>query len=175
MQNLATLMNKLADLGHATIGQGWRHPASRNTGIQDEIDRFLQRHPYLRQDQGYIDFLEMYAGAMVDYPDGSLTISIFGFLDNLSLHLTKDEEFSGPAIDENGFFMFCSSVVAGKTSLGKHESIGLDYAFDATGTRPWGVYRSMTTSDQPTIAYEWYAASFLDWLAELVDKKGELF
>jgi hypothetical protein len=38
----------------------------------------------------------------------------------------------------------------------------LAYGFDATGTRPWGVY-AITREHS-----EWYAASFLDWLTRFV-------
>lgn len=165
--NIHSLMTRFTELGFASVGRGPKHPQSPRPELHEEIDNFLSQHPYLRKDNGYIDFLECYAGAMVDWPNGELVIDIFGFSEDVSLHLTQDE---GSVIDDEGFYAFCSSVVrVDKDQESKHEYLGLGYAFDSTGTRKWGVYRCI--EDEPC---QWYCASFREWLKELIDKKGRL-
>ena len=170
MQELQSLIDTLAQWTTALIGRGWRHPQQPNLSIKEETINFLQDYPALQQDKSYVDFLEMYAAAMIDYPDGTLTISIFGFLDDISLHFTKDE---GLIVDEDGFLMFCSTVVTIPTPNGT-ESIGLDYAFDVTGMRKPGIYQDIVDANHPSATFKWYAPNFLDWLYQLVNKKGIL-
>lgn len=80
----------MSKLGYAAVGRGPKHPESPNLELQKEIDSFLEQYSFLRKDQGYIDFLEYYSGAMVDWPKGELVIAIFGFLEEISFHLIKD-------------------------------------------------------------------------------------
>jgi hypothetical protein len=161
-------MEKFTKIGYATVGRGPKHPEFPQTELQEEIDVFLSQYSFLQKDRGYVDFLECYAGAMIDSPEEKLVINIFGFLEDISLHLLEDES---SIIDDQGFYAFCSSVV--RVEEGEHPyyvgSVGLGYTFDATGTRRWGVYRSI--EGEPC---EWYCNSFLDWLEKLIARKGKL-
>ncbi|AFZ27880.1 hypothetical protein Cylst_5903 [Cylindrospermum stagnale PCC 7417] len=165
--DIHSLMQKFTELGYVTVGRGPKHPESPSLELQKEIDSFLEQYSFLRKDPGYIDFLEYYSGAMVDWPKGELVIAIFGFLEEISFHLIKD---GGEVIDDDGFYAFCTSVVrVGEGQDMENESIGLGYTFDATGTRRWGVYRSIEGGE-----CEWYCDSFLEWLEKLIDKNGLL-
>ena len=165
--DIHSLMQNFTELGYVTVGRGPKHPESPSLELQKEIDSFLEQYSFLRKDRGYIDFLEYYSGAMVDWPQGELVIAIFGFLEEISFHLIKD---GGEVIDDDGFYAFCTSVVrVGEGQDIENESIGLGYTFDATGTRRWGVYRSIGGGE-----CEWYCDSFLEWLEKLIDKKGLL-
>lgn len=167
--DIHSLMKKFSNLGYASIGRGPKNTESPRSELQQEIDNFLDEHPYLRNDSGYVDFLEYYSGARVDFPEGELVIDIFGFLEEIGFHLIKDR-FGESDIDEQGYFMFCTTVVqVAKDSDPNNEELGLDYAFDATGKRTWGIYRVINYGE-----YEWYCSSFLEWLEKLIDKKGLL-
>lgn len=204
--NIQRLMQNFGKLNQAAIGQGAKHPTSPDPAKVGLVSEFLDKYPFLRRDQGYVDFLERYAGASVDYSDGSLIIHIFGFIEEVSLHLVNDEPFTGPLI-KDGFFMFCSTVAKSPTAKNTppargalwpkrgvqaetprmfgingvspafaiDDEIGLDYAFDATGRRLRGVYQLISHSQRESETYEWYCGSFLEWLEELIDKKGQLF
>lgn len=64
----------------------------------------------------------------------------------------------------------CSSVIQiAKTPNPVDGEIGIGYGFDATGNRLWGIYRFMEEEKG-----EWYSESFLQWLNEVIDKKGRL-
>lgn len=68
-------------------------------------------------------------------------LDIFGFLEEICLHLILDEN---PVIDDDGFYGVCSSVIKiSETSNKIDGEIGIGYGFDATGNRLWGVYRFM--------------------------------
>ncbi len=157
----------MSKLGYAAVGRCPKHPESPSPELQTEIDSFLEQYSFLLKYPGYIDFLEYYSGAMVDWPKGELVIAIFGFLEEISFHLIKD---GGEVIDDDGFYALCTSVVrVGEGQDMENESIGLGYRFDATGARRWGVYRSIEGGE-----CEWYCDSFLEWLEKLIDKKGLL-
>lgn len=167
--DIHSLMKKFSRLDYAAVGKGPKHTESPRLELQQEIDNFLDEHPYLRYDSGYIDFLEYYSGARVDYPEGELVIDIFGFLEEIGFHLIKDR-FGESDIDEQGYFMFCTTVVqVAKSENSNNEELGLDYAFDATGKRASGIYRVINYGE-----YEWYCSNFLEWLEKLIDKKGLL-
>lgn len=137
--DIHSLMKKFSRLDYAAVGKSPLHTESPRLELQKEIDNFLDEHPYLRHDYGYVDFLEYYSGARVDYPEGELVIDIFGFLEEIGFHLIKDR-FGESDIDEQGYFMFCTTVVqVAKGEDSNNEELGLDYAFDATGKRTSGI------------------------------------
>ena len=161
--DIDTLIQQLSSLGEAFVGKGPKHPTSPRPEIQPEISSLLTQYPFLEKDQGYVDYLEHYAGAVVDRPSGDLFISIFGLDEDVSLHLTRGE---GPIVDNEGFFTFCDSVVRDQ----EQNDIGLGYVFDATGERRKGVYIVTEDSSEP----HWYCESFLQWLADIIQKEGKL-
>lgn len=52
------------------VGRGFKHPSSPRLELQTQTTNFIAEYPFLQQDQGYIDFLEFYAGASFNYPNG---------------------------------------------------------------------------------------------------------
>lgn len=75
-----------------------------------------------------------------------------------------------PAIDDDGFYGMCSSVIKiSETSNKIDGEIGIGYGFDATGNRPWGIYRFIGEEKA-----EWCCESFLQWLNEVIDRNGRL-
>jgi hypothetical protein len=172
--NIDELMREFAALEGSVVGRGPRHPDAPEPRIQVELDELLRKHPFLKSDKGYIEFLERYAGAAIDREDESLIAHIFGF-SNVTLNLLEDDQFSGSAVDEDGFFMFCSSVVSINTEKDIVSILGLDYAFEVTGSRNWGIYQSISQSDGKSSGYRWYCQDFIQWLAEFIKFDGKLF
>jgi hypothetical protein len=97
-----------------------------------------------------------------------LYIDIFG-LSDVGLHITKED---GQIIDDDGWFCFCKICThfgEGYQSLRFKE---IDFAFDTTGTRKWGVYRSRANSQcMPEI--HWHCATFLELLREIITTDWE--
>lgn len=169
--HLDSLIQKFFDMGHATIGNGPKHPDSPNAALQSEITEFFSTYPVLAKDQGYVDFQEKYAGAVVDWPYDELTIVIHGFYDFTEHVLYPDE----PLIDDDGYFYFAEVIT--KTSAGskdRQDIIGMGFAWDITGMRKPGIYRTVgqSGSDTPNM---WYCETFLEWLSDVVEKRGKLF
>jgi hypothetical protein len=139
--------------------------------LQKEIDEFLQKNQILRNDQGYVDFLETYSAASVDWPNEMLIIQIYGFSPEITIEVAHPDE---ALVDKDGFFRFAEIIL--KTGDTKKDFVGLSYAYDTTGKRPYGVYQSTLPygADFRTIPYKSYGNSFLAWLKDVIEKKGKL-
>jgi len=171
--DIHSLMQKFAELPNARVGQGpkrWPYP---NPTLQKEIDDFLEQYPFLRRDQGYVDFLENYAGASADSSEeetpsaDELVVDLFGFNDGIALHIVKDE---GSIVSNKGFLCFCHTEVW-NPELDPEFIVETNYLFDATEKRPSGIYRANSLNPE---AVEWFGATFMEWLELLISKKGKL-
>jgi hypothetical protein len=163
------LMEKFQSIEGAIVGEGPKHPTSSHPEMQEQIDDFLSEYNFLRKDPSYVDFLECYSGALIDSPDGNIFVDIFGFLEDVSLHLRNGE---GSVVDENGYFDFCSAVVRVRNTGDTNKDnidIGVGFSFDATGARQWGIYRSIEGAE-----CKWYCNSFQEWLKKFVEREKSL-
>jgi hypothetical protein len=170
--NLHEVMGRFVRLGNVTVGMGPKHPSGVATEVQEEIDTFLAKYPALRRDQSYVDFLEYYSAAAVDWPNEKLIIEIYGFSDEISLLIAHPDE---PLLDEDGFYKFAEIMI--KTGRKIVDSFGMEYAFDTTGERRAGVYHRVAPPRvyTETLPYEWYCSTFLEWLEHVVEKQGRLY
>lgn len=166
--NIHSLMKEFSRLEGAEIGRGPKHPSSPDPSLAPEIEEFLNQYPFLRQDRGYVDFLECYAGAWVMWPNLDFVVDLFGFA-NVSTHIVKED---GYVVDPTGFLKFCDGLVRIHKGVGHEGVLGQGFAFDATGKRRWGVYRSIT--DEVESDKYWYCETFLQALAALIETKGNL-
>ncbi len=166
--DLSELIKRFIALGYADVGYGPKHPRLSKPALQTEIDEFFQKNPILKTDQGYVDFLETYSAAQICWPDESLIVVIYGFSPDIMLVSQPDE----PLIDKNNFFRFAEVIV--KTGNTKKDFVGLSYAFDITGNRPYGIYQQTLPygADFKSVFYEWYCPSFNQWFKNLVETKG---
>jgi hypothetical protein len=137
--------------------------------LAQEIEAFLNEYPFLRQDQGYVDFLESYAGAWVAWPNNDLVIDLFGFT-QVSTHIVKED---GYIVDPTGFLTICDGMVRLREGGFREGVIGQGFAFDATGERKWGIYRYVMI-DGIEAAMDWYCETFLQALSALIETKGRL-
>lgn len=159
--DIHTLIKRFAQLEGAGVGFGPKHPVSPNLSISNEVEDFLREFSFLRQDQGYVDFLEYYAGAHYMPSDDSVTIDIFGFTDQSS-HII---DLEGDIIDERGFLVFCAGNIVEHLIKGR-KTRPQGFAFDATGNRMRGVYDGLEGIQ--------YCKTFLEWLNALIENKGIL-
>lgn len=164
------LMREFAELDGAEVGQGPKHPIEPNLALTDVVTGFLKEHTFLKQDRGYVDFLECYAGAWVMWPNDDLVIDLFGFTE-VSRNIANPDE--GEVVDTDGFLVFCDGLVRLQDDLGFSTVLGQAFAFDATGKRKWGVYRYIIDDSGKTDKY-WYCETFLRMLEALIGTKGKL-
>lgn len=155
------LIERLSHLGYVETGMGPQHPSSPILQIEPEINNFLEHYPTLARDEGYVNFLEIYAGLGFEAYAGELILNIFGFDPAVALHILEGE---GEVVDEQGFLTFASLTVpsVGKYKVANQEYVGIGFAFDTTSNRQPGVYRGT-----PETGYLYYRPSFLDWWAAM--------
>lgn len=173
--DIHSLMDRFSKLDGAAVGSGPKHLVSPDVELQKTINHFLEQHPFLRRDQGYIDFLEGYAGASIerlDKPD--VVLDIFGFTD-VSSHLITGE---GDVINPDGFFDIAGGTYPGENY--KQKSLpyllrikSLGCCLDTTGKREWGIYRTRYNQAKEKEVY-WYCRTFLEWLEILIDTDGHM-
>ena len=174
--SIHTLIQEFLKLKGAEVGYGPDHPTSPNGALKDTVDAYFNRFPFLKQDQGYVDFMRFYAGAWVDwqpYPElNDLVIDIFGFTAvsrNISeedrLTYTSDESI----LEESGFIAF-SEVFFG---INEDSIPAQSFFFDITGDRDQGVYREVWQNGVKS-EITWYCESFLQWFEAIIRTQGKL-
>lgn len=150
----------------AVVGFGPKHPTRPNQEIAHRVAAFLDDYPALRGYPCYVEFLEKYAGARIDQQENSVLVYLFGLAD-VSFDLVADE---GDVVTD-GFLQFAQGVYREDV----HDVMTIyqyDFAFDVSGARDRGVYRSALRASGDVHGYTWYTADFSSWLDELVAKGG---
>lgn len=109
--DIHSLMKKFSNLGYASVGRGPKNTESPRPELQQEIDNFLDEHSYLQNDSGYVDFLEYYSGARVDFPEGELVIDIFVFLEEIGFLLVKDRWEQRDFVKSDFDSQLCSKII----------------------------------------------------------------
>lgn len=161
------LIDRLDELGNVETGRGPKHATSPNDELTQEIADFLDTYSFLSKDQSYVDFLESYAGLLLFRDDDFFSLGIFGFDEDVSLHLVEGE---GELIDKEGILAFANLTLPLQEADQSADNLrGIAFGFDSTQQKTWGVYRSI--DEQP---YHWYCGSFLEWLEKLYNQKGRL-
>jgi hypothetical protein len=163
--NIDQLIDTFARMKGAEVGRGPQHPVLPDTTISTKLSEFIERYPFILQDNEYIEFLTKYSGAFCVNNQDGLTIDIWGLADGFSNLLDED----GPVIDEDGYCLFAYILFNNQSTIDTE----VDFKFDATGKRKWGIYRSVDDENGKSIA-DWYCESFLDWLEQLILKNGKL-
>lgn len=163
--DLHVLMREFSQMGDSLIGRGPKHPKFPKPELQTEINDFLEKNLFLKKDQGYIEFLEVYSGATVCLPsqeDCNSSVGIYGFCLDVSFSIARPDY---DLLSEDGYFNFADAIMCDDQNI---DNDYVDYVFDATGQRSQGVY--MRRGDDCT----WYCNTFLEWLKDIVNDKGDL-
>ena len=150
-QTIDDLLARLAGAGDVLMDR----PAA-GSGHQPEIDRLVAAFPLVKNAPDWLSFLARYGGVTFVRPDRQMSAGLFGVSRSASLHVLDGE---GDPVDQD-CLLFCD--MDGSISSPDDDGF-LAYGFDATGTRPWGVY-AVTRQHS-----EWYAPTFLEWLTRFVD------
>ncbi|MGH3797722.1 MAG: hypothetical protein ACRDRT_01920 [Pseudonocardiaceae bacterium] len=166
--SITEAVSRLERIPGALAGRGPRHPEAPDLSIENQLVQFLDTYPALRRDVGYVEFLEKYAGAMIKNAGETQIVDLLGFSDVSTGMLEMD----GPVVDENGFLLFAQCIFHVIVEGGLVDMYEYDFAFDAYGERPPGVYRCSATLRSHGEPYVWYADGFCSWLVELVDQGG---
>ena len=139
----------------------------RSTSTADlllDVAGFLDMYPFVRRDQGYVDFLSHYGGALVGDEYDAISLGIYGFSDQFGPYLLEP-----PVIDDEGFLTFADLLVTIESEQGDEEEVEMAFSFDATGMRRWGVYRRFI--DEPDY---WYAHTFMELLEDILKRNRGL-
>jgi hypothetical protein len=162
------LVTRFSRMPRARVGRGPLHPTSPDRSIAPRIGEFFRTYPTVARDGGYVEFQEKYAGASLEDPDKDQIDDIFGFTDAS----TDLMEMDGPIVDEDGFLVFAQCIFH-VVSAGKLvDMYEYDFAFDTTGDRDGGVYRSHATLNTHGRPFERHTEDFCSWLNELVANEG---
>jgi hypothetical protein len=162
------LMTRFGRLPRARVGRGPLHPTAPDPSIAPRIDEFFRTYPMAARDSGYVEFQERYAGASIEDPDEDQIDDIFGFTDASTDLIDMD----GPIVDEDGFLVFAQCIFHVVSDGKLVDMYEYDFAFDTTGDRDKGVYRSYATLRTHGRPFDWHTEDFLTWLDELVASGG---
>jgi hypothetical protein len=161
-----SLVERLGRMPGGRVGRGPRHPRSPDPSVEPRVREFLQAYPPLGQDAGYVEFLEKYAGVIVQDPGETRILDILGF----SGVSTDMIEMDGPVVDENGFLVFAQCLYY--PDKGLHDMHEHDFAFSVAGERRPGVHRHQSTLDRTVPGFTWYVDDFTAWLRDLLAHDG---
>ncbi|MCK2242405.1 MULTISPECIES: hypothetical protein [unclassified Crossiella] len=160
------VMARVTEIPGVLLGRGPAHPAEPDRSLAEPVRSFLEAYPALQQDQCYVEFLERYAGLAIESSDDTIFVDVLGFSE-VALDIVNTE---GPIVS-NGFLMFAQCVYH-QDEAGRSDTYEFDFAFDVSGERRSGVYRTYSTMETEPSPYEWHLDGFCSWLNELVDVGG---
>jgi hypothetical protein len=175
--NLDDLMSKFKALGKDSwVGRGPQHPTDPNLNLAALTQQWLDVHPFLFKDPEYVLFLQCYSGAEIDQAGNGFGIAIAGFSGfGGNLHELGPGKFdaSRPCLTEDGFYPF--ATCCGTKVLGDFKTfVAIEFSFDATGNRQWGVYRSMSRRHGAETKEHMYCGTFLEWLERAIELRGRV-
>lgn len=161
-ESLHSLVDHLRMSGELYTDFGPKNPVAANQALQSDLERVLLTYPFLKDDAGYIEFLECYAGLSYTQKKYLLSVDLFGISPEISTHLL---DAPGEPISPDGILTFCSiSLVENLNQPRPDETQGIGFGFESTGKRQSGVYYCLDSGP-----YTYYCSSFLDWMRSFVD------
>jgi hypothetical protein len=180
--SLHELIKQISSLEDAevSVGRGPKHSSHETSSLAQLLQNYFADFPTLGRDDGYVEFMEYYAGMHIYKPAIDLSLDIFSFT-NASSTIEKvgnDYLLWGESrIVEEGFLVFCdASLVKKELAVAEiiypSNSIGAGFAFDITGHQVSGVYRTKNT--EHPFKWYWYCDTFITWLNTVVKYKANL-
>jgi hypothetical protein len=162
------LMAMFAARPSTVICRGPEHPTHPDPSLTDRLRLWLETHPFLHRDEGYVQFLERYCGAAIGDKASDFCVTVHGFhpevgyLDEYDF-CTYDPTV--PGLDARGLYPF-ALLAYDLPGPGKRRDrrVLMDFCFDGSGTRPWGVYRSAIVGREPQTDPVLVCQSFCEWL-----------
>jgi hypothetical protein len=171
MLEIDDLIALFAPIPSTIICRGPEHPTEPDLSLAERLRQWLATHPFLHQDQGYVDFLKRYCGAAINDREGRFQATVHGFhpevgyLDeyDFCLHDTSVRAFDGRGLYQ---FALMGYQRAGEGKFLERQVL-VDFCFDGTGARPWGVYRSVLVGRQSQGPEALICGSFSEWLGKV--------
>ena len=163
MTELDNLINKFLQFGpNAFTGIKRVDSDEELDKVKKNTEEFLEEYPFLKKDPGYIEFLTKYSGCFFFRKKDGFAIDVFGLAPRCTLHWMGNDR-----IDiEPGFLLF--SYIYRRAYF----NMQIDYGFDMTGKRKWGVYAHYCYSDNKEFEHQF--SSFAEWLEEVVELKEDI-
>lgn len=167
---LQETVQKLSMLEYALVHGGPRHPKYPHPSFAGQIAQVFEEYPQLKKDGDFTDFLEMYVGAIILYPDNSVQAAINGVWD-YTAHLLE------PEVLEQGKYLRFATIIFEPPA--KDKLTGVSFAFDLSHD-VLSVYRTANVKDEMAqfgvrrTPHEYYCDTFIEWLEKLVEAKGRL-
>jgi hypothetical protein len=166
------LMAAFSDVGPPTVVfQGPEHPTQPEPALAERVRQWLATHPFLHRDEGYVEFLRRYCGAYLADKTGQFRATVYGFHPQVGYLDEYDfccYDARVPGIDQRGLYPF---AVMGYDRPGQGKlldrQVRVDFCFDGTGARSWGVYREVKVGRQAQGDMEWHCGSFCEWLRQV--------
>ena len=161
MAQIDDLMAAFAAVGPPTVlCRGPEHPTQPEPALAELVRQWLATHPFLHRDEGYVQFLKRYCGAVIGDKGGRFWATIHGFHPEVGYLDEYDfccYDAKVPGIDQRGLYPF---ALMGYDRPGHRKLLDrqmlIDFCFDGTGNRKWGVYRSAIVGRKPQGDGEWY-------------------
>ena len=158
MDDLRTLMIQFASISGAEIGREPNEPPE-NVPFAADVKSILENDfPQLSWDEGYIDFLSHYGGAIIWNGPSCLILDIDG-PSGVSGNVSWDDISTD--FDE-GFFPLCFLRASNQDRF--------DFSLNLSSSRKRGIYASNFDADHNTVI-KWYCDRFLDLLINIVQRK----
>jgi hypothetical protein len=151
----------------ALVCRGPEHPTHPEPALAKRVRLWLATHPFLHRDEGYVRFLKRYCGAVVGDKAGRFWATVHGFYPEVGYLDEYDfcrYDATVPGLDR-GLYPFATMRYE-RPSTGRRldREVMVDFSFDGTGTRHWGVYRRASLRREPEEDPQLLCGSFCDWL-----------
>ena len=150
-----------------TLGRWiWARDEMNPDEFSREIERLKRLFPLGSSDQDWLDFLIYFGGGLLVRDEDVVSIGLFGFSHDISLHILDGE---GEPLDD-GYLVFCDISLPREPVKGYTEdTLAVAFGFEATGEREAGVYRFIE-GGAPTL----YCSSFRELVDRLVAKDARV-
>lgn len=165
-------LDVLTSLPNAEIICGPEHPRKPRKELANVLSDIISRNPFLGNDRYYIQFLKVVGGLCIDtnrsIEDPEYYFAILYELDGVFCDESTAE------ITEDGFFVigeFCFNKPSNSGSIQEMTNV---YAFDATGNRKSGIYRSTYIDGEMLSGFGYQYESFEAFISNLISSQGIL-
>ncbi|MGW1739368.1 hypothetical protein ACWCPQ_11205 [Nocardia sp. NPDC001965] len=174
MTTIDALVAAFGALPGTGSGTGPRHPVTPDPALEPLLAALFDTYPGLTGDTGYTEFLWKYAGLSRSDEAQNQLFDISGFASDSRAGppaVVDFRELYGPAVDEDGFFVFAEATVHADTP--RHlDTYEHDFAFALDGDREPGVHVFRSTLNARAAEWVRYTDDFTTFLAAAVEHRG---
>jgi hypothetical protein len=159
--HIQSLMKEFALIPGAKHGSGPLSDKPESVDMAMLVDLFFREFPALLRDQGFVEFMNYYSGALIVDGASKFVLDIPG-PSRVSRNVSWDDI---SVIRDKTYYPFCF------IRLSKGERF--DFSFSLSENRTKGIYVSQFTSER-IARINWYCLEFSDLLTQIVIENGKL-